>query len=237
MLEAVGLNPSSTTSCLLDLASVGSVSLSLHICTVGRQGCPVLSAVAGLALTDFSGRPLLPFRARDRPALPQAPRPPVIPCPRCRRGAMSCVLTGVVPLGLVLLLCGAQGFFLPNVTQLEKLLSKYQGDQPHSRTRRAISRADREEILTLHNKLRGQVSPPASNMEYMVSVGPGQGAGPRPQGSWPERLPWLHLSELSPSSMPSTLPLGPPGVGVVRVTGWALASVSPSLGWALALTW
>lgn len=81
---------------------------------------------------------------------------------------MSCVLTGVVPLGLVLLLCGAQGFFLPNVTQLEKLLSKYQGDQPHSRTRRAISRADREEILTLHNKLRGQVSPPASNMEYMT---------------------------------------------------------------------
>ena len=36
MLEAVGLNPSSTTSCLLDLASVASVSLSLHICTVGR---------------------------------------------------------------------------------------------------------------------------------------------------------------------------------------------------------
>lgn len=88
---------------------------------------------------------------------------------------MSCVLTGVVPLGLVLLLCGAQGFFLPNVTHLEKLLSKYQQDQPHSRARRAISRTDREEILMLHNKLRGQVSPPASNMEYMVSSGPGAG--------------------------------------------------------------
>lgn len=88
---------------------------------------------------------------------------------------MSCVLTGVVPLGLVLLLCGAQGFFLPNVTHLEKLLSKYHQDQPHLRARRAISRTDREEILMLHNKLRGQVSPPASNMEYMVSSGPGAG--------------------------------------------------------------
>ncbi|OWK15652.1 CRISPLD2 [Cervus elaphus hippelaphus] len=89
-----------------------------------------------------------------------------LPC--CRRGAMTCVLTGVVPLGLVLLLCGAQGFFLPNITHLEKLLSKYQRDQPHSRARRAIPRADQEEILMLHNKLRGQVSPPASNMEYMT---------------------------------------------------------------------
>ena len=95
---------------------------------------------------------------------------------------MSCVLTGVVPLGLVLLFCGAQGFFLPNVTQLEKLLSKYQGDQPHSRTRRAISRVDREEILALHNKLRGQVSPPASNLEYMVSPGPGAGGGAQAPG-------------------------------------------------------
>lgn len=79
---------------------------------------------------------------------------------------MSCVLNGLVPLGLVLLLCGAQGFFLPNVTHLEKLLSKYQQDRPHSRVRRAIPRADKEEILMLHNRLRGQVSPPASNMEY-----------------------------------------------------------------------
>lgn len=59
---------------------------------------------------------------------------------------MSCVLKGVVPLGLVLLVCGAQGFFLPNVTHLEKLLSKYQQDRPHSRVRRAIPRADKEEI-------------------------------------------------------------------------------------------
>ncbi|XP_064437151.1 cysteine-rich secretory protein LCCL domain-containing 2 isoform X5 [Mirounga angustirostris] len=81
---------------------------------------------------------------------------------------MSCVLNRVVPLGLVLLVCGAQGFFLPNVTHLEKLLSKYQQDKPHSRVRRAIPRLDKEEILMLHNKLRGQVYPPASNMEYMI---------------------------------------------------------------------
>ncbi|KAM5263768.1 cysteine-rich secretory protein LCCL domain-containing 2 [Ctenodactylus gundi] len=81
---------------------------------------------------------------------------------------MSYVLGGVVPLGLALLVCGAQGFLLPNVTQLEKLLSKYQQAEPQSRVRRAIPWSDREEILALHNKLRGQVYPPASNMEYMT---------------------------------------------------------------------
>nr|AJE59585.1 CRISPLD2 [Sus scrofa] len=81
---------------------------------------------------------------------------------------MRCVLHGIPALGLALLVCGAQGFFLPNVTHLEKLLSKYQQDRPHSRARRAIPRVDQEEILMLHNKLRGQVSPPASNMEHMT---------------------------------------------------------------------
>lgn len=38
------------------------------------------------------------------------------------------------------------------------------------RTRRAIKWADREEILQLHNKLRGEVYPTASNMEYMVRM-------------------------------------------------------------------
>uniref|UniRef100_A0A3P8ULB6 Cysteine rich secretory protein LCCL domain containing 2 n=1 Tax=Cynoglossus semilaevis TaxID=244447 RepID=A0A3P8ULB6_CYNSE len=37
-----------------------------------------------------------------------------------------------------------------------------------NRTRRAIRWSDREEILQLHNKLRGGVYPTASNMEYMV---------------------------------------------------------------------
>ncbi|XP_039083224.1 cysteine-rich secretory protein LCCL domain-containing 2 [Hyaena hyaena] len=81
---------------------------------------------------------------------------------------MSCTLNGLIPLGLLLLVCGAQGFFLPNITHLEKLLSKYQQDAPPSRVRRAIPRSDKEEILMLHNKLRGQVYPPASNMEYMT---------------------------------------------------------------------
>lgn len=90
---------------------------------------------------------------------------------------MSCALNGLIPLGLVLLVCGARGFFLPNVTHLEKLLSKYQQDEPQARVRRAIPRSDQEEILMLHNKLRGQVHPPASNMEYMVSAGTPTGAG------------------------------------------------------------
>lgn len=83
---------------------------------------------------------------------------------------MSCLLNSVVPMGLALLVCGAQAFLLPNVTSLEKLLSKYQQAEPHSRVRRAIPMSDRQEILMLHNKLRGQVYPPASNMEYMVSA-------------------------------------------------------------------
>lgn len=121
---------------------------------------------------------------------------------------MSCVLKGVVPLGLVLLVCGAQGFFLPNVTHLEKLLSKYQQDRPHSRVRRAIPRADKEEILMLHNKLRGQVYPPASNMEHMVSAGTPRGLGrpgppsrgvPRHRDVWQARGP---LAERVPCLCP-----------------------------------
>lgn len=110
---------------------------------------------------------------------------------------MSCIPNGLAPLGLVLLLCGAQGFFLPNVTHLEKLLSKYRQDGPHARARRAIPRSDQEEILMLHNKLRGQVHPPASNMEHMVSVraplcaqsllGSGEAEGPLPCSPCPAK--------------------------------------------------
>ena len=101
---------------------------------------------------------------------------------------MSCALNALIPLGLVLLVCGARGFFLPNVTHLEKLLSKYQQDEPQARVRRAIPGADQEEILMLHNKLRGQVHPPASNMEYMVSAG-------TPRG-WRSALRLSHLQSL-----------------------------------------
>lgn len=65
---------------------------------------------------------------------------------------------------------------LNNSTQIESILDKYtdkDGEwwRARSRGRRAISEGDMHLILDLHNKLRGQVHPPASNMEYMVSAG------------------------------------------------------------------
>lgn len=41
---------------------------------------------------------------------------------------------------------------------------------PKSRRRRYISQNDMVAILDYHNKVRGRVFPPASNMEYMVSA-------------------------------------------------------------------
>ncbi|XP_056096310.1 cysteine-rich secretory protein LCCL domain-containing 2 [Rhinichthys klamathensis goyatoka] len=66
--------------------------------------------------------------------------------------------------------------FLPDSLELRQLMQRYQDElEPNStkadvpvRTRRAIKWTDREEILQLHNKLRGEVYPTASNMEYMV---------------------------------------------------------------------
>lgn len=111
-------------------------------------------------------------------SLSEAPAPPV--APTCCRGTMHPVPTGALLLGLALLVCGSHAFFLPNGTQLEALLGKYQQAGPHARVRRAIPLSDREEILLLHNKMRGQVNPPASNMEYMVSPGT---SGVPPTGS------------------------------------------------------
>nr|XP_005292347.1 cysteine-rich secretory protein LCCL domain-containing 2 [Chrysemys picta bellii]XP_008166855.1 cysteine-rich secretory protein LCCL domain-containing 2 [Chrysemys picta bellii]XP_023961300.1 cysteine-rich secretory protein LCCL domain-containing 2 [Chrysemys picta bellii] len=77
---------------------------------------------------------------------------------------MSPALSWFLPLGcLLVLMHEAQGFFLPNGTHFESILSRY-----HSRAKRAIPRSDKEEILMLHNKLRGEVYPSASNMEYMT---------------------------------------------------------------------
>lgn len=64
---------------------------------------------------------------------------------------------------------------LNNTTHLESILNKYKGKdedwwRARSRGKRAISEGDMHLILDLHNKLRGQVHPPASNMEYMVST-------------------------------------------------------------------
>uniref|UniRef100_A0AAX7TEN0 LCCL domain-containing protein n=1 Tax=Astatotilapia calliptera TaxID=8154 RepID=A0AAX7TEN0_ASTCA len=62
---------------------------------------------------------------------------------------------------------------LPNSTGWEQILDKYldeDGDwwEAKQRGKRAITDSDAQLILDLHNKLRGQVYPPASNMEYMV---------------------------------------------------------------------
>uniref|UniRef100_A0A672L3B5 Cysteine rich secretory protein LCCL domain containing 1 n=1 Tax=Sinocyclocheilus grahami TaxID=75366 RepID=A0A672L3B5_SINGR len=60
-----------------------------------------------------------------------------------------------------------------NATDLGILLEKYLDDDgdwmvERQRSKRAITANDMQAILDLHNKLRGQVYPPASNMEYMV---------------------------------------------------------------------
>lgn len=76
---------------------------------------------------------------------------------------------------LLLLLRGAVSVvMLPNNTGWDRILDKYldeEGDwwEAKHRGKRAISDSDAQLILDLHNKLRGQVYPPASNMEYMVS--------------------------------------------------------------------
>lgn len=76
-----------------------------------------------------------------------------------------------------LLLCLAQGVMaiLQNSsTPLQSILDKYWDKdedwwRARPRGRRAISEGDMHLIVDLHNKLRGQVHPPASNMEHMVS--------------------------------------------------------------------
>ncbi|KAJ0011918.1 hypothetical protein NQD34_012893, partial [Periophthalmus magnuspinnatus] len=75
-----------------------------------------------------------------------------------------------------LLLClshTVMSMVLTNNTRLESILDKYWDKdeewwRARSRGKRAITEGDMHLILDLHNKLRGQVHPPASNMEYMV---------------------------------------------------------------------
>lgn len=68
--------------------------------------------------------------------------------------------------------------FLLDSPELKDLLDRYQNgyqnrtkDASLCRGRRSILWSDREDILKLHNKLRGGVYPSASNMEPMVRVG------------------------------------------------------------------
>ncbi|XP_023262151.1 cysteine-rich secretory protein LCCL domain-containing 2 [Seriola lalandi dorsalis] len=93
---------------------------------------------------------------------------------------MTCAaMTRLTVLSLsFLLLCisGSGSLFLPDSKELRQLLSRYEEEADRNgtsntagnRTRRAIRWSDREEIIQLHNKLRGVVYPTASNMEYMV---------------------------------------------------------------------
>lgn len=86
------------------------------------------------------------------------------PCERCLRGTAL----------LLLLRAAVSVVMLPNNTGWDRILDKYldeEGDwwEAKQRGKRAISDSDAQLILDLHNKLRGQVYPPASNMEYMVS--------------------------------------------------------------------
>uniref|UniRef100_H3CLG7 Cysteine-rich secretory protein LCCL domain containing 1b n=1 Tax=Tetraodon nigroviridis TaxID=99883 RepID=H3CLG7_TETNG len=75
-----------------------------------------------------------------------------------------------------LLLCLAQSILAViqnGSTPLQSILDQYWDKdedwwQARPRGRRAISEGDMHLILDLHNKLRGQVHPPASNMEHMV---------------------------------------------------------------------
>uniref|UniRef100_A0AAX7VDG4 LCCL domain-containing protein n=1 Tax=Astatotilapia calliptera TaxID=8154 RepID=A0AAX7VDG4_ASTCA len=111
---------------------------------------------------------------------------------------MTCA-TVTWPLVLVLvLLCirDSASLFLPDSSELRKLLSRYEEEAEQkgtsntagNRTRRAILWSDREEILQLHNKLRGGVYPTASNMEYMIWDDELE----RSATQWAEECQWDH---------------------------------------------
>ncbi|CAB1451767.1 unnamed protein product [Pleuronectes platessa] len=74
---------------------------------------------------------------------------------------------------LLLLQAATSMVMLPNTTDWKQLLDKYldeKGDwwEAKQRGKRAITDSDAQLILDIHNKLRGQVYPSASNMEHMV---------------------------------------------------------------------
>ncbi|KAG7481918.1 cysteine-rich secretory protein LCCL domain-containing 2 [Solea senegalensis] len=109
----------------------------------------------------------------------------------------------------LLLLCirDSTSLFLPDSKELRQLLSRYEEEadssssssiissssssssrSPGNRTRRSIRWSDRDEILQLHNKLRGGVYPTASNMEYMVWDDELE----RSATHWAEQCQWDH---------------------------------------------
>ncbi|XP_058257065.1 cysteine-rich secretory protein LCCL domain-containing 2 [Hemibagrus wyckioides] len=102
-------------------------------------------------------------------------------------------------LSLALLLSATRlsfSLFLPDSPELRRLLNRYENElqtnvtasTSGSRVRRAIPWSDREEILLLHNKLRGGVYPTASNMEYMIWDDELE----RSATHWAEQCQWEH---------------------------------------------
>lgn len=118
-----------------------------------------------------------------------------------------------IPVLPLLLLCirHSASLYLPDSKELRQLLSRYEDEASQNgtsnsggdRVRRAIRWSDREEILQLHNKLRGTVYPTASNMEYMVRHVPSP------------HLPQVimrHESEFNVSAKPSSEMVGDYGL-------------------------
>jgi len=107
----------------------------------------------------------------------QLPEDPQTSSPRHHQNSSTMGhLTSALLRGISLLLVTQCVFtmMLFNATDLGILLDKYLEDDDgdwmveRQRGKRAITTSDMQAILNLHNKLRGQVYPPASNMEYMV---------------------------------------------------------------------
>ncbi|RVE74585.1 hypothetical protein OJAV_G00023010 [Oryzias javanicus] len=98
----------------------------------------------------------------------------------------------------LLLLCvtNSSPLLMPDSKELRELLSRYEQDASQkgasgsaaNRSRRAILWSDREEILQLHNKLRGSVYPSAANMEHMVWDDELE----RSATQWAEECQWDH---------------------------------------------
>ncbi|XP_026176227.1 cysteine-rich secretory protein LCCL domain-containing 2 [Mastacembelus armatus] len=114
---------------------------------------------------------------------------------------MTCTALTWLPALSLLLLCtrDASSLFLPDSKELRQLLSRYEqkADQNTTsnvavnRTRRAILWSDRDEIIQLHNKLRSEVYPTASNMEHMVWDDDLE----RSATQWSEQCHWDHGPE------------------------------------------
>ncbi|XP_067905243.1 cysteine-rich secretory protein LCCL domain-containing 2-like [Heterodontus francisci] len=74
-------------------------------------------------------------------------------------------------------------WILPNASHFESLHEYF-----HSRSKRAISQIDKDEILQLHNHLRGHVYPSSSDMEYMEWDNELE----RSAESWAQQCIWDH---------------------------------------------